>query len=132
MRMSIGVRRWHFRAGWWRLSSFPRRTAGGERGRQAKRGRARFRRVAVGSVVLECGSVSMRLSLCVSASLSLYSLSPTLSVPAVVPGASWAWGVRECVRRRETELGVPVCVRGCVRGCVSEPVPRGMGGPCRR
>lgn len=98
MRMSIGVRRWHFRAGWWRLSSFPRRTAGGERGRQAKRGRARFRRVAAGSVggVLECGSVclSMR-SLCVSACLRLcvYSLSLQLSQSLLLSGCVLGPGV---------------------------------------
>lgn len=77
--------------------SFPRRTVGGERGRRAKRGRAR---PACGSSwVLDAG-----VCLCVSASLLLYvSLNP--SVPAVCPGAS-------CVqeRERERELGVCACV----------------------
>lgn len=74
--------------------SFPRRTAGGERGRRAKRGRARP----------ACGSSSWCLMrACVSASLLLaVCLNP--SVPAVCPGASW---VRE--RERERELGV--CAR---------------------
>lgn len=93
MRMSIGVRRWHCRAGW-RLSPSPDAQQAGRGGDGPKEGE-RVRRVAAAGCLMR---------VCVSASLLLcVSLNP--SVPAVCPGASF---VRE--RERERELGVCACV----------------------
>lgn len=94
--------------------SFPRRTAGGERGRRAKRGRAR---PACGSsssrsssrswcwCLLDAG-VSLRLCVsCVSCVSLCLSLSPVPSVPAGLSGCV----LREEGGEGETELGV--CAR---------------------
>lgn len=67
--------------------------------------------------VRECGSVSLCVaSLYASLRLCLSILSLQLSQSLLLSGCVLgAWGVRECVRRRETELGVPcACVGACV------------------
>lgn len=118
MRMSIGVRRWHFRAGW-RLSPSPDAQQAGRGGDGPKEGE-RVRRVAA---VLECGgpgAASLRLCLCVSLCLRLcVSVCPCGQAGGGEGGGkeSWAcapawdgWPLSSMTVR--SGIGARVCVCG--------------------